>query len=284
MATPDPQKVALAKAIATNGSQGPAMYKAQQADLGSQGAGALDTAASRAGLINAPEAFLKQQAAMVAEPYSTSSTKAASDSSALSNYLGSMNSAHGNYLSELNAAIPLAQAQVSKAQGGSNINDLLQVLNLKNQMEDRAYTKTQRQGALDAQTKEKTYQASQQTALNSILNNSNASFRDTGIDIINQSKDLPSAIAALNSVEDKVLTKNGVNRDDLRRSLIQYFDPETFAQLSPTISAQNQAETPSTEGVPSGNSTNVIAGINSTINPFSSGFRKKLANNLRIGF
>lgn len=248
MTSPDPQKVALAKSIAVNGSQGPAIYKAQQADLGRQSTGALDAASSRAGLINAPEAFLKQQAAMVAEPYSTSSTKAASDSSALGNYLGSMNSAHGDYLSELNAAIPLAQAQVNKAQSGNSVNDLLQILNLKNQMEDRAYTKQQRQTATDTQSKAATDQATQQKALNSILNHSNSSFRDTGIDIINQSKDLPGALAALNSIKDKDLAKTSVNRDELRRTIIQYFDPETFTQLpTPLVSPLAPSSTSTTK-------------------------------------
>ena len=209
------------------------MLQQQQADLASQKQGAIDTAASRAGLINAPAAFLKQQAAQVAEPYGTASNKVASDANALNSYLGSMNAAHGNYLSELQAAIPLAQAQVDKAQSGNNLNQLMQLLNFKNAQEDRQYTLGQRDIAKQQQDKQIKDTAAQQSAFNSILNHSNAHFRDTGIDIINQSKDLPSALAALGTIKDGDLQKNGVNRDELRRVLTQYFDPETYAQLTP---------------------------------------------------
>lgn len=228
MASPDPNKVAVVKSIAMNGSQGPSMLKAEQAQLAQQQAGAVDAAAQRAGLIGAPQEFLKQSAAKISEPFGTASTKAGSDASALANYMGALQSGHGNYLSQLGAASPLIQQQVDKAQGEANINNLFKLLNLKSDIEGQEYKKYERQTALDEQAKEKNYQAVQQQALNTIVSHPNKGVGAAATNIISTATSLPEALGYLNSDQGKKdLKKLGADDYEVRRLVAQYFDPET---------------------------------------------------------
>lgn len=250
MATPDAQKVAIAKSIALNGSQGPAAYQQQQADLASQKSGAMDAAASRAGLINAPEAFLRQQAAQLSEPYSTSSGVASANAGALNDYLGALNSGHNNYLSELKAAAPLAQAQVDKASQGANLNQMLQLLSAKKDAQQWDWAQQDhaaKQAAVDKATSDTT---TQQAGLNAIVNHPNTFVRSEGAKLI-AAGSLPTALQAL--ADDKVqkeIIKNGGDPEELRRLVVQYYDPTTFAALAKAPAAAAPAAAPTQNSGP----------------------------------
>lgn len=231
---PDPGKVAVVQSIAANGSAGPAMLAAQQSDLASQQANAVNAASQRAGMINAPADFLKQQAAMVAQPYNTASAQDTARVGALNSYLGSLGQANNNYMSELKAAMPVVQANIDKASSGANLSQLIQLYNLKQNMD-----KSNEANQQIAQQKQD--QQVQQEALNNMLKNQNDPASRAAMTLVGSYKDLPSAIADLNSPDGQAaLQKNFGLKDDtqVRQMLTQYFDPQTYQQLQPIWAAQ----------------------------------------------
>lgn len=234
--TPNPQQVAIAQAVADFGSKGPAALKAANSDLATQKTSAVQAAAQRAGIVNAPEAFLNQQAQAIAEPYATAATKNNAVGSALNNYMGALSGAQGNYLSSIAGDAPLRQADVNTAAQGANISQLMQMMNLKNNIEDREYTKQQR--AATAQSTQDTLanQAVQRQALSDIT--SKYSLKPEEIANIISAGDLQTAIGALSDKDlQKDLQKRGVNVDAFRKSLIQYYDPDTYKAIAASEAA-----------------------------------------------
>lgn len=241
--TPDPQKLALAQAIATNGSAGADAFKSQQADLASQKNQALGVAAQRAGIINAPEAYLKQQAAMVAQPYDTAAHTSTTNHNALGAYTGALQNAHNNYLSELQAAAPLAQAQVDREGGANSLSQMLQLLNAQRADQQFQWQKQDRNEKRSLAAEEKSQTKAQQDALSAISSHPNQALGTAASNIISSAQSLPEALSYLGSDQGKKdLKKLGVTSDsELRQLLTQYYDPKTWI-------AQNSVATPRPEG------------------------------------
>lgn len=251
----NPQQMGLAQAIATMGSAGIQQQQQQQAAAAAPKQQTLNDVAARAGLVDAPDAFLKQAAAQAAQPFDNAAKSASANNAALNAYTGSLQAANGNYLSELHAAEPLAQGELNKAAQGANFSQLMQLLNLKNSMEDRAYNHQLQDSKLaDVQT-QKTQQATAQTAMNSLVNLPDGLARQTATTLL-QAGDLPTALKTL---DDKDLQKKfkdqGVDAGELRKLALQYYSPATYQALD---DAGAYAPTP-TVAKPQGSSNPIAA-------------------------
>lgn len=113
------QRLGMLNAIAEGGKAGGDAYQQAIANTGVQRQQALSSAADRAGAINAPEAFLKRQAGLVAQPADTAIPVLNTARTALNQYMGSMNSAQGDYMAGVgdsrNLLNSLAQRAAEKA-------------------------------------------------------------------------------------------------------------------------------------------------------------------------
>lgn len=262
MAAPnDPQALGLAQAIATGGSAGAQAFKQAQSDLAGQKNASVNSAASRAGLVNAPTDFLKQQAAQLSAPFDQASNAAGAAQNALGAYTGALGGAHSNYLQELSAAKPILQAELDKGAQGANLNQLLQLANFKNSQEDREYTKSQRDIALTKQQKELDDTAVQQDALNKILTHPNKSVAAAAQKYISTGQSLPAVLSDMNSADgQKALAKLGVkNASDVQAVtdlVTQYYDPTTFKAVQATRAASTNSPTPTASPQSGGHSFN----------------------------
>lgn len=240
MAKVDPQQMALAQAIASQGSAG-AQQQQAAANTGAAGKhAALGGAANRAGLINAPEAFLKQAISQVSQPYDNAARSASNTSAAINSYTNTLKGANDNYMSQLQGAIPLVQAEVDKGASSQNLGQMLQLYNLQRQ---QALDSTK----LNAEKEAVDIESNRKTVMNKILTNPDKNLGNAAINIIssNTSESLPEALAYLNSEQGKKdLKKMGVSDDAvLRQTLTEYYsDPQTYAALQSAQAAAPQAQ------------------------------------------
>lgn len=259
MADSNAAKIAATQAIIANGSQGPAMLKAQAASPSST---AVNMAAQRAGAINAPADFLKQQATQISEPFQTAGALNSSNNSALNSYIGALTNAHGNYMNELNAALPLYQDQLNKDSQNQSVNQVMQLLQMKNTIDNDNYTKSQRDlSTANANT--------QQDALNSVLQNSNPYVKNQAIQFLSPSGDLSTTLTALNDPKVQAeFKKNGADIDAFRNTVIQYYNPTSYnalqkANASAPASAASPAAATAQAAAPAPTAASVLSGLQS---------------------
>lgn len=289
----DATKAALLASIAKSGSaaqpQAPAAPANPGGQLGASQNAAIAAASGRADQIQAPAGFYEKQAQQIAEPFQTSGRDAAAAQAAQSAYTGGLNSITSDYSSRVQQALPLLDSILNSQVSRKTQDDDFKKQQQQWQIEDRQYQMQQRQLEQKAQDDYN----KQQQLLRDINGNTTLSqdARDTFNQIIaNAGDDYATAMqtysATIAAQKDK---KKQAELQAIQPYISQFFYPEGNAiaaaqeqAAQAQAAAQQQAQQQAAQ--PQNNDPGFLENLNSTINPFSGGFRNRLSKSLRIGF
>jgi hypothetical protein len=242
-------------AAAAGGTAGVQAYDKAISDVGSQQQQALTDAATRAGALNAPQAFLDKQNAFLSTPGNAAIGQLQADRGALGNYQGALNSANGQYLSGIGASKALLSQLGIKEQGGiqakalqAAASALSSQINLQKLLNpDSAQTPAQQRAATQFGWAQQSHIQQQQdavkaeqaktarAAIENELINAPGTKNKLALGAL-QYNDLPTAIAALQS--DKAYSKlKAPDQQAIVATLRAYYDPWNEVQ-------QNSVATP----------------------------------------
>lgn len=222
----DTQQAALLASIAQSGSAGAAAQAATSNQQQTEGAGAQQTADSRAGQINAPANFLAQSTQQIAAPYSQAAATAKAAASAYQQQIGGLSSINNNYFDEVKAALPIVQAQQQASVNQNQTDNSLKQLQDQYQVQQ-----LQAQGTAQQQA---TQLAGQQKGIQDTVNSGTLSqdSKDTFNAIISGATSYADASSQL----AKAAADPSVAKDPTKLAAIQALEPYVRSYYYPQYS------------------------------------------------
>lgn len=230
----DNKKLGKLEAIAQGGTAGGNAYDTAISNTQAQKQQAVQSAAARANAIGAPEAFLQQQAALVAQPADTAIPVLNTAKAALGNYLGSLNAANSQYMAGVGQSRSLLESVAAKQATAAQSAAEQDATSAYEKILTKQRTQQSQSDAASAKAAKQNLDSLKEDALVSV----NPDMTDTVTGIVNRHNSLGDANTAVDDADLPDTVK-----DELRDRLLKYYDPERWLQTSPTAAAIRNAPT-----------------------------------------